>query len=217
MSYQEMKYIYQPANFPTGYTLLLLHGTGSNESDMLPIGRELGFGMNILSLRGNVNENGMLRFFKRVSMGIFDEADLRFRTDEMLQSIKRISGKEGFDTNKIIALGYSNGANIAGSTLLMYPDFFAGAILFRPMQPYINPAAFSNAMRTPILMTNGIYDTTIEPEATKQYVQLLTNAGFDVAAYSLPTGHGLNQEDLRLAQQWINVHFKIQTNIESAY
>ena len=209
MNYQEMIYIYQPAANPTGYTLLLLHGTGGNEVDLLPIGRQFGDRVNILSLRGNVSEHGMPRFFKRISMGIFDEDDLRFRTDEMLHSIKKISVKEGFDSAKVIALGYSNGANIAGSALLMYPDFFAGAILFRPMQPFASPATFAAAGRTPILMTNGAADPTIDPVAAQHYAQLLANAGFDVTAYSLPAGHGLTQEDLHLAQQWFHKHFSI--------
>lgn len=209
MSYQEMKYIYQPAANPTGYTLLLLHGTGGNEADLLPVGRQFGDKVNILSLRGNVSEHGMPRFFKRKGMGVFDEDDLRFRTNEMLHNIKTISGKEGFDTGKLIALGYSNGANIAGSVLLMDPDFLAGAILFRPMQPFVSPAAFAATERTPVLMTNGAADPTIDPAATQRYTQLLGNAGFDVAAYSLQAGHGLTQEDLHLAQQWFHKHFSI--------
>ena len=142
-------------------------------------------------------------------MGIFDEDDLRFRTNEMLHNIKIISGKEGFDMGKIIALGYSNGANIAGSVLLMHPDFFAGAILFRPMQPFARPEAFATAKGIPVLMTNGTADATIDPAATQRYVQLLANAGFDIAEHSLPTGHGLTQEDLRLAEQWFREHFSI--------
>ncbi len=209
MNYHEMKYIYQPAATPTGYTLLLLHGTGGNEADLLPVGRQFGDGVNILSLRGNVSERGMPRFFKRIGMGMFDEDDLQFRTNEMLHNIKTISGKEGFDAGKLIALGYSNGANIAGSTLLMYPDFLAGAILFRPMQPFTSPAAFAATERTPILMTNGAADPTIDPAATQLYVQLLVRGGFDVAAYSLQAGHGLTHEDLRLAQQWFYEHFSI--------
>ena len=210
MNYQEMKYLYQPAAAPTGYTLLLLHGTGGNESDLLPIGRQFGDGVNILSVRGNVSEHGMPRFFRRIGMGIFDEDDLRFRTNEMLHNIKIISGKEGFDMGRIIALGYSNGANIAGSMLLMYPDFFVGAILFRPMQPFASPEAFSTARRTPVLMTNGAADATVDPTATQRYVQLLTHAGFDVAAYSLQTGHGLTHKDVHLAQQWFRDHFSLQ-------
>jgi phospholipase/carboxylesterase len=91
----------------------------------------------------------------------------------------------------------------------MDPDFLAGAILFRPMLPFVNPAAFAATERTPILMTNGAADPTIDPAATRRYVQLLENAGFDVTACSLPAGHGLTQEDLHLAQQWFHEHFSI--------
>ena len=202
MNYQEMKYIYQPAANPTGYTLLLLHGTGGNEADLLPIGRQFGDGVNILSLRGNVSEHGMPRFFKRIGMGIFDEDDLRFRTNEMLHSIRTISAKEGFDAGKLVALGYSNGANIAGSALLMHPDFLAGAILFRPMQPFKNPAPFKNENHTPVFMTNGVADGTIRKEDTEAYVGLLKQAGFDVSNYTLAAGHGLVQQDIELAMEW---------------
>ncbi len=137
MDFQPMHYIYKPSGKPNARTLLLLHGTGGDERDLLPISESFGENFNVLSLRGNVSENGMPRFFKRLGMGIFDEKDLEFRTNEMIAFIKEISEKEGFDTSKIIALGYSNGANIAGASLFLQPNFLAGAILFRPMQPFI--------------------------------------------------------------------------------
>src|SRR6476620_276752 len=134
MDFQPLKYIYQPSEKNGAYTLLLLHGTGGDEHDLVPLAKHFGTDMNVLSLRGNVSEHGMPRFFKRLGMGIFDEKDLEFRTHEMAAFIRQLSEKEGFDLNKIIALGYSNGANIAGSLLLLYPGFLSGAILYRPMQ-----------------------------------------------------------------------------------
>ena len=136
MNFQPLKYIYKSAGNPEASTLLLLHGTGGNENDLVPLAKNFGDNFNILSLRGNVQEQGMPRFFKRLGMGVFDEDDLKFRTDEMVSYIKEIALKEGFDITKLIALGYSNGANIAGATLIIYPDFLWGAILFRPMLPF---------------------------------------------------------------------------------
>ncbi|RYU96503.1 alpha/beta hydrolase [Emticicia agri] len=208
MDFQALKYIYQPSNHAGANTLLLLHGTGGDENDLLPIAKEFGNDFNILSLRGNVSENGMPRFFKRLGMGIFDEQNLTFRTHEMVDFIKILAEKEGFDTTKIIALGYSNGANIAGSTLVLYPDFLAGAILYRPMQPFKNiKDDLKNSSNTPIFMSNGMADPTIYPSDTVKYIGILKNAGFDVANYSLSTGHNLTREDLQLSIEWYKQHF----------
>jgi len=208
MNFSELKYIYQPAQGTAQNTLLLLHGTGGDENDLMPIAEYFGENFNILSLRGNVSEGGMPRFFRRLGMGIFDEKDLAFRTDEMVHFIKELSVKENFDANKVIALGYSNGANIAGSTLLQYPDFLAGAILYRPMQPFKEvPATAVNTKKTPVFMSNGATDPTIDPAATVRYVEVLKNAGFDVADYSLPTSHGLTQQDIQLSVEWFKKHF----------
>jgi phospholipase/carboxylesterase len=203
-----MHYIYQPAGQPATHTLLLLHGTGGDEHDLLPLGKDFGKGFNILSLRGNVLEGGMPRFFKRLGMGVFDEKDVTFRTQEMIDFIKDLGPKEGFDPHNLIALGYSNGANIAGSTLVLYPDFLAGAILFRPMQPFrsIDPTLHTDR-QVPIFMSNGNQDPTINPADTKHYVSILEKAGFDVSAHTLSAGHGLVQEDLMLAKIWVNQHF----------
>jgi len=136
MDFTPLKYIYRPAEHTAHYTLLLLHGTGGNETDLFPLAAQLGSNYNLLGVRGNVSEGGMPRFFRRLGMGVFDEQDLHFRTDELVASIKAIAAKEGFDPAKVIALGYSNGANIAGATLIKYPGFLAGAILYRPMRPF---------------------------------------------------------------------------------
>jgi phospholipase/carboxylesterase len=208
MDYSELKYIYQPAKSNAQNTLLLLHGTGGDENDLLPIAKYFGDNFNILSLRGNVSEGGMPRFFRRLGMGVFDEQDLAFRTDEMVHFIKGLAEKENFDANKIIALGYSNGANIAGSTLLQYPDFLAGAILYRPMQPFKEiPATAINTKKTPVFTSNGAGDPTIDPAATIRYIDVLNHAGFDVSAHNLQTSHGLTQQDIQLSVEWFKKHF----------
>lgn len=209
MNYQPLKYIYHGSGNPEAYTLLLLHGTGGNERDLLPIGKQFGTDINLLSLRGNVNENGMPRFFRRLGMGIFDEQDLAFRTEEMVSFLKELATVEKFDPTKIVALGYSNGANIAAGTLSLFPDFLAGAILFRPMQPFknIDPDWKSNNS-TPVFMTNGVGDQTINPTDTADYVDALQTAGFNLSEHSLATGHNLVQEDLSLALEWFEKQFR---------
>lgn len=209
MDFKALKYIYQPAKNAGANTLLLLHGTGGDEQDLLPIAKEFGNDFNILSLRGNVSENGMPRFFKRLGMGIFDEQDLTFRTHEMVDFIKGLAEKEDFDSTKIIALGYSNGANIAGSTLVLYPEFLAGAILYRPMQPFKKiDAELKNAKNTPVFMSNGVMDPTINQADTVSFVSILKTAGFNVANHSLSVGHALTREDLRLSVEWYQQHFR---------
>lgn len=207
MNYQPLKYIYQPSGREDAATLLLLHGTGGDEQDLLPLAADFGNDLNVLSLRGNVSEHGMPRFFRRLGMGVFDEQDLEFRTHEMVAFIRELAGKEGFDAEKIIALGYSNGANIAGSTLLLYPDFLTGAILYRPMQPFREDKGTKAAKAVPVFMSNGRQDPTIDPAATGRYVQLLQDAGFEVTHHHLQTGHQLTEEDLKLSAEWYQQHF----------
>ena len=213
MEYQPLQYIYEPAGMEAATTLLLLHGTGGDETDLIPLSRQFGKGFNVLSLRGNVSEGGMPRFFKRLGMGIFDEQDLAFRTHEMVAFIRSLSAKEGFDPAKVVALGYSNGANIAGSALLLYPDFLAGAILYRPMHPFKNAEAFAKRAPslemkpTPVFISNGAADPTINPTAAKAYSDLLTREGFAVESHLLPTSHHLTQQDVQLSVDWFNRNF----------
>jgi phospholipase/carboxylesterase len=206
MQYQPLKYIYKPSGAKDAPTLLLLHGTGGNENDLLPLASYFGEEHNVLSLRGNVSEQGMPRFFKRIGMGIFDEEDLRFRTHEMIAFLKETATREGFNIEKITAIGYSNGANIAGSALYLYPGFFAGAILYRPMQPFkILPSVSTQATR--IFASNGLQDPTINPEATKAYIQQMESAGWSVEHHHLNTGHNLTREDLELSVIWHQRYF----------
>jgi phospholipase/carboxylesterase len=202
MDFQPMHYIYKPSVNPEARTLLLLHGTGGNETDLLQLADGFGKDINILSLRGNTDENGMPRFFKRLGMGIFDEKDLEFRTNEMVSFLKVLALKEKFDVTKIIALGYSNGANIAGATLLLYPDFLAGAILFRPMMPFKNKKTEVNNRNTPVFLSSGKEDPTVNSEEIKLYTILLKNNGFDVTEFILYSSHNLIQLDLDLAVEW---------------
>lgn len=207
MDYQPLKYIYQPSGNKEAYTLLLLHGTGGDEHDLLQLAPYFGKDINVLSLRGNVSEGGMPRFFKRLGMGIFDELDLRFRTDELVTFVRQLATQENFDPAKVIALGYSNGANIIGSILMLYPELLAGAIMFRPMQPFKSPEPFASINRMPVFASNGISDPTIQPEDTARYMDLLQQADYDLTAYTFNAGHNLSHEDLNKAAEWYRKYF----------
>ena len=119
-------------------TFLLLHGTGGNEEDLIPLAYELDKRVAILSPRGKVLENGITpRFFRRLAEGVFDLEDLKFRTNELADFVNDASKAYDFDLQHIIALGYSNGANIASSVLLIRPEILSSAILFRAMVPLV--------------------------------------------------------------------------------
>jgi len=208
MNYQPMQYIYQSSGKPDAVTLVLLHGTGGDEYDLLSVGRRFGADVSLLGLRGNVPEGGMPRFFRRKGMGIFDEEDLIFRTHELVSFIQETAAKEKFDLRRLVAVGYSNGANIAGSTLALYPGFLAGAILFRPMQPFRQMPEIAAVGRIPVFMSNGSADPTIRAADTEWYVALLQQAGYDISSHTLSAGHELTPADLQLAVAWYRQHFQ---------
>ena len=207
MNYQNLKYIYHPSTVQASYTLLLLHGTGGNETDLLPLAERFGKNVNILSVRGNVSEHGMPRFFKRLGMGIFDEEDLAYRTEELVRFLSAVAKKENFDATKVIALGYSNGANIAGSVLVKHPDLLVGAILFRPMQPYKELPNFNAKNAVPVFLSSGKLDPTVDSNSTESYVKKLNAGGFVTTAINLNTSHNLTQEDITQASRWFNENF----------
>lgn len=209
MNYQPLHYIYQPATAAlTGTTVLLLHGTGGNERDLLPLAQGFGPGVNVLSVRGNVLEGGMPRFFRRLGMGVFDEDDVRFRTHELAAFLTQASEKEGFDATQVVAVGYSNGANIAGGLLLLYPELLAGAVLWRPMQPLTRDVpAPSSIRRPPVFFNPGTRDPTVDPAATERYAALLSSAGFRLTQQHTPAGHNLTQADVDGAVAWFRQHF----------
>jgi phospholipase/carboxylesterase len=208
-AFQPLTYIYQPA--PNAVrTLLLLHGTGGDERDLLPLAARFGSGFNVLSVRGNVQEGGMPRFFRRLGMGVFDEADVVFRTHELADFLAKAAAKEGFDAAQLIAVGYSNGANIAGGLLMLYPGLLAGAVLWRPMQPLVQDVPAVVAPRpVPVYFAAGQQDLTVRPAATEAYATLLTNAGYDLTRRDAPAGHNLTQADLDGAIAWMAKNFPV--------
>ncbi|CAA2156185.1 Putative hydrolase MhqD [Methylobacterium brachiatum] len=180
--------------------LLLLHGTGGNEHDLLPLGRIVAPGAALLSPRGAVSENGMPRFFRRLAEGVFDEADLRRRTADLAAFVAAARARYGLAAP--LALGFSNGANIAAALLMLHPEVLAGAVLIRPMVPLAEPPAADLAGK-PVLMLSGAMDPIVPAENAGRLARQLTAAGAAVAHRILPVGHGLSQADVSLAADWV--------------
>lgn len=192
---------FEPGNRLEAPPLLLLHGTGGDEKDLLPLGRAVSPGSALLSPRGQVLEHGMPRFFRRLSEGVFDEDDVRRRADELADFVQGARIRYGIAAP--VALGYSNGANIAAAILLLRPDVLAGAILLRAMVPLSEPPQ-SDLREKPVLMLSGKLDPIVPASNSAQLADLLANAGADVQHRVLPTGHQLSQTDLTLAREWIS-------------
>lgn len=183
-------------------TLLLLHGTGGNEDDLIPLGKELAPNASILSVRGKVLENGMPRFFRRLEEGVFDMEDLKIRTDELAEFIVKSSSAYMFDAESVIAVGYSNGANIAASLLLRRPEVLAGAILFRAMVPFI-PTVMPDLSKKFIILLEGLYDPIVTKGEAKSLLELFTKTQSSVTLKWQNSGHNLTQEDIVAAKKWL--------------
>jgi predicted esterase/catechol 2,3-dioxygenase-like lactoylglutathione lyase family enzyme len=183
-------------------TLLLLHGTGGNEDDLLPLGPALMPGANLLSPRGRVLEHGMPRFFRRLAEGVFDQADLIGQTDALAEFVTAAAERYGFDPRQVLAAGYSNGANIAGSLLLRHPGVLDGAILFRAMVPF-EPDDAPDLGSTPIFMSAACHDELIAPEQSEHLAALFERFGAQVTLVWQPGGHALTNGDLEAARAWL--------------
>jgi predicted esterase len=186
----------------SGRTLLLLHGTGGNEHDLVPLGRELDPNAALLSPRGKVLENGMPRFFRRLAEGVFDVEDLKQRTNELADFITVAAAQYNLATNEIIAVGYSNGANIAASMLLLRPEILHAAVLFRAMVP-LEPADPPDLSPVRVWIGAGNQDPIIPTSETQRLVDLLRGAGADVTIRFFNAGHGLTNGDVEAAGQWL--------------
>ncbi len=190
-----------PAETPDAPTLLLLHGTGGDENDLLPIGRMLAAQAALLSPRGKVLEYGMPRFFRRLAEGVFDHEDLVNRTRELGEFIERAVDEYGIDRRRLFAAGLSNGANIAASLLLTYPRLLAGAILLRAMVPF-EPERTPDLSGTPVYLGAGRSDQMVPPENTEHLARLLREAGANVTLDWQPGGHGIGPEEIQAARNW---------------
>ena len=184
-------------------TLLLLHGTGGNERDLIPLGRELDPSAALLSPRGKVLENGMPRFFRRLAEGVFDLDDLKIRTNELADFVAPAAQHYGFAANNVIAVGYSNGANIAASMLLVRPEILHGAVLFRAMMVPLVLENLPDLSSVLVWIGAGSEDPIIPTSETQRLVELLRSAGADVTLRFFNAGHGLTSSDVETARQWL--------------
>jgi phospholipase/carboxylesterase len=191
---------FEPGNRLEALPLLLLHGTGGDENDLLPLGQAIAPGSALLSVRGKVLEHGMPRFFRRLAEGVFDENDVRRRANELADFVA--DARKRYDLAAPIALGYSNGANIAAAMLLLRPQVLAGAILLRAMVPFAQPPK-PDLARKPVLITSGQCDPIIPASNAAELARQLTHAGANAQHSVLPTGHELTQMDVTLAKEWM--------------
>lgn len=198
----ELGFIHQfiPAKRPGLPPLLLLHGTGGDEHDLIPLGERLSPGAALLSPRGKVSENGMPRFFRRLASGVFDLDDLKARTAELAQFIAQARG--AYCLAAPVALGFSNGANIAASLLLSQPAALSGAVLLRAMLPF-EPQILPGLKNKPVLLLLGASDTMIPAASSQRLAAVLQSAGVRLTAKTLPAGHNLTQDDLVIAKNWL--------------
>ena len=199
---QDLSYIhhFEPGT-STAAPLLLLHGTGGDETDLLPLGKALAPDRALLSPRGKVLENGMPRYFHRLAEGMFDEQDVIKRANELADFI--VEAGKAYGLPKPVAVGFSNGANIAAAILLLRPEALSGAILLRAMVPLAKPPQAALA-QTPVLIVSGASDPIIPASNAKRLATMLKDANADVTHETLPTGHNLTQNDVTIATKWLN-------------
>ena len=198
----ELNFIHQFIPGSSDRTLLLLHGTGGDESQLLGLGRELDPAAALLSPRGPVSENGHLRFFRRLAEGVFDLEDLKRRTDDLAEFIGAAVAQYRLAPEKIVAVGYSNGANIAASILLRRPGILRTAVLFRAMVP-LQPETLPNLTRVRVWIGGGKQDALIPPDETEQLAELLRRAGAEVTAQFFDADHSLTNTEFVVVQRWL--------------
>jgi phospholipase/carboxylesterase len=190
---------YEPATDPKRPPLLLLHGTGGDENDLLGLGRMISPGSALLSPRGKILENGMPRFFRRLAEGVFDEEDVRFRANELADFVAEARRAYGLEAP--VAVGFSNGANIAAAMLMLRPEALAGAALLRAMVP-LSSAPRVDLAGERVLMISGAMDPIIPADNSNRLAASLSASGAEVQHQMLPSGHNLSQTDLSLLVKW---------------
>ncbi|WP_336787530.1 alpha/beta hydrolase [Paenibacillus sp. MMO-177] len=201
-----MNHIFKQGTNPAAPVLVLFHGTGGTEHDLLPLAAAFSPESSVLSIRGNVSENGMARYFRRIAEGVFDLEDLVFRTKELNDFLDQAAEEYGFDRSNLVAVGYSNGANIAGSLLFHYKDSLRGAILHHPMVP-IRGLELPDLSGVPIFIGAGENDPICSPEETNELEGLLGGAGAKVDVHWERFGHQLTRSEVAAAAAWYKDHF----------
>lgn len=201
-----MKYIFNEGTDKSKPTLLLLHGTGGNEQDLLPLAEMVDSTASVLSVQGNVSENGMPRFFRRLEEGVFDEEDLIYRTNELNDFVDDAAAEHGFDRDNVVAIGYSNGANIAASMLFHIKNSLKGAVLHHPMVPR-RGVELPDLTNIPVLIAAGKNDPLCKPEESQELKDLLEQANAIVDLHWEMNGHQLSRAEVDKAADWFQKNF----------
>jgi phospholipase/carboxylesterase len=191
---------FEPGADPTRPPILLLHGTGGDEEDLLPLGRLIAPGSALLSPRGKTVERGMPRFFRRLSEGVFDEDDVRRRAGELASFVGE--ARDAYRLDAPVAVGFSNGANIAAAILMLHPETFAAAALLRAMAPLRMPPK-ADLSGKPVLLLSGRRDAIVPAESVTRLASTLVEMGAALKSEALPAGHQLSETDVALTRAWI--------------
>ena len=186
----------------TGRTIILLHGTGGTEHDLIPIARALDDQANLLGIRGRSLDEGYPRFFRRLEEGVFDVEDLKQKTNELADFLLDCSSRYRFDVSQTVAIGYSNGANVAAATLLLRPDALQHGILLRAMLPLSAPAS-DHLVGHRVLLNSGSHDRMAPMASAHELAETLKSGGAEVTHHLFQVGHELTRFDLDKASQWI--------------
>ena len=186
----------------SGETLIVLHGTGGNEDDLVGIGQTVAPGAAILSPRGNVLENGAPRFFKRLAEGVFDPKEVRSRAEELIHFIRAAVARYDLDASRIYALGYSNGANIASTVMFIEPRLLQGAVLFRPMLVY-EPEKQGDLSSASVFISAGRMDPIVPVKSVERLAELFESSRAETTLKWQQTGHNLVPSEVREAAEWL--------------
>lgn len=197
---------FEPAgDSPSGDTLIVLHGTGGDENDLVGIGQAIAPGAAIVSPRGNVLENGAPRFFRRLAEGVFDPKEVRSRAEELARFIRAAVVTYRLDPARVFALGYSNGANVASTVMLVEPGTLQGAVLLRPMVVY-EPTEKHDLNGSSVFISAGRMDPIVPIDSVERLVHLFESAHAEVTLKWQLTGHSLTPSDVRDAAEWFALH-----------
>jgi predicted esterase len=193
---------FRPATSGSRDTLLVLHGTGGNEDDLIGIAQTVAPGAAVISPRGNVLEGGAPRFFRRLAEGVFDPAEVRSRGEELAKFIRAAVASYDLDPARVFALGYSNGANIASTVMLLDPEVLRAAVLLRPMLVF-EPREKVDLSRNALLISAGKVDPIVPPESVEKLVALLDERGAEVTLKWQLGGHNLVPSEIKEAADWL--------------
>lgn len=204
---------FEPPGATGAPCLLLLHGTGGDEDSLVPLGRAIAPGAALLSPRGKVLEQGMARFFRRLAEGEFDQVDLEARTKELAEFVRKATATYGLPAGRLVAAGFSNGANIASSLLLRFPETLAGAVLMRGMVPFV-PRHKIDLKRKPVLLLSGEDDPIVGTDEVAELANIFRAANADVTLHWETAGHTLSQGDVLMAFDWMRKFFDAPRHVK---